>query len=396
VNKGTQQQPWGFTLRIRMNTYSVIMLGPSGSGKTVFLASLYKKLSTQGDTGFFLQVESAEKRKRLNNLYTQIAVDEKWPKGTTYSEVSEWTFTCRVQTEGLPIYSACQFTYLDYAGGRINDEMGEEDPEFDNQLKNADALLGLLDGQRLLALMQGEAFGRVWAVNDLPNMLNIMQEIQNKPIHFVISKWDIIEGRYTLEEIIDRLYKIDEFRNLIRTRSRGNIPIRLIPISAVGKDFATLQKDGSMSKNSQTLPKPFQVEVPLACVLPDMIQTKLKEIMQQRKEIYDTPIDVQANVSFWDWLGELVGEAVSTVSHLLPKKYQFAADILERLIEFLDTPIEQKREVANNRMSQLQREKEEALKKVTDEETALNYIINCFLNIQNRLDYNFPESNLKQ
>jgi len=372
------------------------MLGPSGSGKTVFLASLYKKLSTQGDTGFFLQVESPEKRKRLNNLYTQIAVDEKWPKGTTYSEVSEWTFTCRVQTEGLPIYSACQFTYLDYAGGRINDEMGEEDPEFDNQLKNADALLGLLDGQRLLALMQGEAFGRVWAVNDLPNMLSIMQEIQNKPIHFVISKWDIIEGRYSLEEIIDCLYKIDEFRNLIRTRSRGNIPIRLIPISAVGKDFATLQKDGSMAKNSQALPKPFQVEVPLACVLPDMIQTKLKEIMEQKEEISDISIDVEANVTFWDWLGEIVGEAVSIVSQLLPKKYQLPADILERLIEFLDTPIEQKREVAKNRMLQLQREKEEALKKVTDEETALKYVIECFINIQNRLDYNFPESNLKR
>ncbi|WP_083580248.1 hypothetical protein [Planktothrix tepida] len=372
------------------------MLGPSGSGKTVFLASLYKKLSTQGDTGFFLQVESPEKRKRLNNLYTQIAVDEKWPKGTTYSEVSEWTFTCRVQTEGLPIYSACQFTYLDYAGGRINDEMGEDDPEFDNQLKNADALLGLLDGQRLLALMQGEALGRVWAVNDFPNMLNIMQEIQNKPIHFVISKWDILEGRYTLEEIIDCLYKIPEFNNLIRTRSRGNIPIRLIPISAVGKDFATLQKDGSMAKNFQALPKPFQVEVPLACVLPDMIQTKLKEIMEQKKEISDISIDVKANVTFWEWLGGIAGEAVSIVSQYLPKKYQFTADILERLIELLDTPIEQKRELANNRKLQLQREKEEALKKVTDEETALNYTIKCFLGIQNRLDYNFPESNLKR
>lgn len=45
------------------------MLGPSGSGKTVFLASMYKKLSTQGEHGFFLEIDGAEKRKRLNNIY---------------------------------------------------------------------------------------------------------------------------------------------------------------------------------------------------------------------------------------------------------------------------------------------------------------------------------------
>lgn len=97
------------------------MLGPSGSGKTVFLASMYKKLCTQGDNGFFLEIDSSEKRKRLNNIYTQIAIDEKWPKGTTYSEISEWNFTCRIQTDNLSIHSACQFNYLDYAGGRLTD-----------------------------------------------------------------------------------------------------------------------------------------------------------------------------------------------------------------------------------------------------------------------------------
>lgn len=60
-----------------MNNYSIIMLGPSGSGKTVFLSSLYKKLSTQSELGFFLQVDTAEKRKRLNNIYTQVAADDK-------------------------------------------------------------------------------------------------------------------------------------------------------------------------------------------------------------------------------------------------------------------------------------------------------------------------------
>ena len=98
----------------------------------------------------------------MNNIYRQIAVDEKWPKGTTYSEVSEWTFTCRVQTKDLSIYSACEFTYLDYAGGRLTDEREEEDCEFENKRKNAEALLGLLDGQRLCALMRKEKLGTLF------------------------------------------------------------------------------------------------------------------------------------------------------------------------------------------------------------------------------------------
>ncbi|NER05470.1 MAG: hypothetical protein F6K17_24190, partial [Okeania sp. SIO3C4] len=81
-----------------MNTYSVIMLGPRGSGKTVFLSSMYNKLSTQGKLGFFLKVEGTEKRKRLNKIYTKVAFEEEWPMGTQMAEVSEWEFTCCVQT----------------------------------------------------------------------------------------------------------------------------------------------------------------------------------------------------------------------------------------------------------------------------------------------------------
>ena len=111
-----------------MNNYSIIMLGPSGSGKTVFLSSLYKRLSTQSELGFFLQVDTVAKRKRLNNIYTQVAIEEKWPAATRYDQVSEWTFTCRVQNPSdLSIHDACSFTYLDYAGERITDETDDED-----------------------------------------------------------------------------------------------------------------------------------------------------------------------------------------------------------------------------------------------------------------------------
>ncbi|MCF4968671.1 hypothetical protein [Nostoc sp. CMAA1605] len=383
-----------------LNTYTVIMLGPRGSGKTVYLASMYKKLSTQGKQGFFLEVDSSEKRKRLHNIYTQIAIDEKWPKGTTYDEVSEWTFTCRVQTENLNIYSACRFKYLDYAGGRLTDEMEDEDTSFDNKLKNSDALLGILDGQKLKALMRNENLGKFWLVNELPNMLNIMQGSQ-KPIHFVISKWDTLINEYSLEQLRDRLLEIEEFRNLIQARNEARLPVRLIPISSVGMGFAELQPDGSMAKTG-SLPNPFLVEMPLACILPDMIKTTLEELIKKQEGL-SKPIEVKPNLSFWERLKQVVGGVgkvgIGIVKELLPKKYRFAEDILEDLIDFLDDlekPAQQKREAAAKRTEELRRKQAESQRKVTDEATALKHVVNCFISLTDELESKFPGSNLKK
>ncbi|NJM23461.1 MAG: hypothetical protein HC907_34930 [Richelia sp. SM1_7_0] len=370
------------------------MLGSSGSGKTVFLSSLYKRLSTQGELGFFLEVDGEEKRKRLINLYKQVAIEKKWPPGTKYSEISEWIFTCSVQTQELPIYSACQFEYLDYAGGRLTDESEEEDYEFEGKLKNADALLGLLDGQRLRSLMRNEQLGTIWAISDLPNILSVMQRNKN-PVHFVISKWDILEEEYSLEEIRNRLFQIEEFKNLVNLRNKAGSPIRLIPISAVGKGFATLQPDGSMLKKLEGLPQPFQVEIPLACVLPDMIQAQLKELVQKREQEENTVIEVKPSLSLWDTLSQAFGVGLRVIRDVLPKKYQFADDILESLIQLADESAQQKQEAAIKRTEELRQKQAESLNKVSSEETALKYAIDCFISIRSQLDYQFPESNLK-
>lgn len=379
-----------------MNNYSIIMLGPSGSGKTVFLSSLYKKLSTQSNLGFFLQVDTAEKRKRLNNIYTQVATDEKWPAGTRYSEVSEWQFTCRVQNPSdLSIYDACSFTYLDYAGGRITEEADEEDEssDFSDRFKAADALVGLLDGQKLCALMRKERLGTVWAVKDLRNMIDEMQN-SLKPVHFVISKWDVVEQSYTLEEIRDQLLEIDEFKNLVRLRNQAGSPVRLIPVSAVGKGFAVSQADGSMKKTGE-LPKPFQVEVPLACILPDMIQMMIEDLVKKRESELEIPIEVKAEIGFFDFLGQLFAGGLKEFQEFLPRKYQFADNVLQTLIEWAETPAQQKVDFAAKRTEELRREQAESLKKVADEESALAHSINCFVSIQNQLAYRFPSSELR-
>ena len=374
------------------------MLGPSGSGKTVFLSSLYKRLSTQSELGFFLQVDTVAKRKRLNNIYTQVAIEEKWPPATRYDQVSEWTFTCRVQNPSdLSIHDACSFTYLDYAGERITDETDDEDGgvEFDNRLKNADALLGLLDGQRLCSLMKDEKVGKVWAIKDMGNMIQEMQKMEGlkKPVYFVISKWDIVEQSYSLEQIRERLLEIDEFKNLIKLRNQAKSTVRLIPVSAVGKGFAISQPDGSMKKTGE-LPKPFQVEVPLACILTDKIKQQIEEILKKRESEQAKNTEVKPDIDFFDWLGQLFAGGLKTVQDFLPRKYQFADGVLKTLIDWAETPAIQKVAYAARRTEELRREQAESLIKVANEESALAHAVNCFVSIQNQLAYRFPASEL--
>ncbi len=236
-------------------TYNVVILGPSGSGKTVFLGSMYHKLSTQGESGFFLAVDDAQ-RIILNQIYTEVATGKKWPESTQFvNGISNWTFTCKIQTQ-KGIYSACQFQYTDYSGEILTE--GKDDrtqvEKFGETIKNADVLLGLIDGSRLLSYIKGEESGNIWVTKELANVLNLMQNT-NESIHFIISKWDLIEDEYTLEEVKNHLLEIEQFRNIIMNRSNNNGNdkgvIRLIPVSSVGKGFAEQQTDGSMKKTGK-------------------------------------------------------------------------------------------------------------------------------------------------
>src|SRR5437867_4188098 len=105
-----------------ISNYDIIVLGPSGSGKTVFLASMFKKLSQHSrDLPFFIET-SANKLRQLIDKYAQVANPfASWPAGTMFSEVSEWEFICSVRSPTGDHFKALQFTYLDYAGGRITD-----------------------------------------------------------------------------------------------------------------------------------------------------------------------------------------------------------------------------------------------------------------------------------
>jgi hypothetical protein len=361
-----------------MYSYQIMMLGPRGSGKTVYLGSLFQKLSTQGEWEFFLETDS-EKCKKLNKIYAEVATGTKWPSATQTKEVSQWDFTCRVEISSTR-YSACQFVYVDYAGGRITDDEMENNSEFNEQLHRSDILLGLLDGAKICALMKDEDQGLYWLINELKNIIDIMMIAGEKPIHFVISKWDVVESSgYSLTQVKRKLLDSSEpFSNLVRNRKQKNTTTRLIPVSSVGQGFAKLSFDGSMEKIRGKLPKPFQVEVPLACVLPDLILIKQKELDKKASQERGRSTTVTPSLTWQEELGKKVPGWLRGITGL--KKAAGSAE-------------EKKRE-ADKRSEELRRQQAAALNKIADERSALESVLNSFVFIQNRLYANFPDSDL--
>ena len=379
-----------------MKNYKILTLGASGSGKTVFLASMFKALSIQGEHSFYLEVEDRAKRKLLNAIYLQIITGDNWPQGTKYSEVSEWTYTCRVKTPPAGDYAACQFTYFDYAGGRVTD-MNEEDAQFEDLVKQADTILGLLDGRKILAWMNGG--NDLVIASFLEDLASILRRMHgcNVPIHFVISKWDLLENKFSLKQVRDRLLTIPEFEQVVQSRKSVDSPVRIIPVSSVGAGFATLEPDGSMKKTPGAVPCPFQVEVPVACVLPDALKAKLSEKAKEREQIEKTDRGPEnISLSLIEIISQFIVDraldlALDQLFSGLPENFQFPKLILNNLDNFIFF----EHRINNlKRLEKLRVERDASLKLVKDEETSLNHAIYSFLYIEEKLEGDFPESNL--
>ncbi len=353
-----------------MKTYKILTLGASGAGKTVFFASMFKYLSIQREHGFYLEVEHDRERKILNAIYTELIAGGIWPKGTKSNEISEWTYTCLVKNPNLDYFPVAQFTYFDYAGGRFT-EMDVDDTELQDIIKQADTILGLLDGKNIRDLMtkENQVYVNAFLTKDLPNIIKWMFAC-GVPINFVVSKWDLLENNFSLKQIRNRLLEIPQLKDLIRQRNQEGYPVRLIPVSSVGTGFARPKPDGSMEKIPGSIPHPFQVEVPIACVLPDEFKAKPSEVAKQRENLSkqgQTPFQVVG-------MSKLIFEKLLTNSlgYKLKKIKESTQEISEMLRQTRDASLEM----------------------VKNKETALEHAIDSFLYIQNELYSSFPDSEI--
>jgi GTPase SAR1 family protein len=382
-----------------VNNYNIIVLGPSGSGKTVYLASMFKKLSTQSlDLPFFIET-NANQRKQLIDKYNQMAnPSATWPKGTTFAEVSEWKFFCSIRSPAGGHFQALQFTYLDYAGGRITDvqpeDENEEEDQFEERATKADAVLGLIDGQRLLDFMNNPSSNtsKTFVLRDLSATITLMQKCQG-PIHFVITKWDLLEDLYSLGKIRKSLLQIEEFNNIIQQRRD---PVWLIPVSSVGKGFAEPQLDGSMRKTGANI-KPLYVEMPFCCVLPDCLRNDVKRLLREEAVVQET-VDKLSNqptprlaVPVWK---RMLGGALRFTGGTLNILFGLDDSLFRELGRHFDLLVRNKEDELRKERERLYNKQKETLQQVVDRKTAVNHALTCFEHVQVGLKLKFPEANL--
>ena len=290
-----------------MKTYKLFAMGARSAGKTCFLAAFYKQLSvTTKDTIFSLvplekarfigKKDSPTKENRLINIYNQIESSGDWPLGT--QDIEDWEFDCVVQTKNGR-FDILRLIYHDYRGGLLTDDsdndiiLKEDLEQVERKLKSSDAVLFFIDGHKLLNYLEGKNpnYGSSLS-DDLNHLLPRMHRMGAKPVQFIITKWDLFETKqskkFSLAEIKERLLENEQFAELVNFQRENKRKTRLIPVSAVGKGFATISEDQTIKKIPNVKAKPYQVEMTLACMLVDGFDSAYKKIYPwQRKTLDD-------------------------------------------------------------------------------------------------------------
>ncbi|MBV9174836.1 MAG: hypothetical protein JOZ81_32640 [Chloroflexi bacterium] len=384
-----------------MKTYNVLVLGPSGSGKTVFLGSMYNKLSIQrSDVGFLLRTSDSQ-RMQLLGVYDTVrdASAQKWPAPTKPADTSQWTFTCRVRIADGRLTDALQINYWDYAGELLTSPTAETaaSTEILTRSETADALVALIDGWKVFAALNDITPVSGTIFSDLDYLLPMIENNPN-PVQFVVTKWDLLEDRYSLEDVKSLLRRSDLFDHFLRSRHSSPAAVRLIPVSSVGRGFAAMKiHDGSaMMEKTGAQPRPFQVEMPLACVLPDQLTKQLEEVKVRKTQLAQQTPSAKPTYTFSDLAAGTVANVFRIIRLFLPANYQFSEAGLLALAQFSDRRIARRREEAARMQQELMAKRDASLRDVTNEETAVNHVIDSFLFLVHTLEMEFPTSDLRE
>jgi len=257
-------------------TFRVVALGLQGSGKTLLLTSIYRRLQVPGDRGYYLRTPY-EQLIELNRWYQETAnTDTDWPRGTSRGEMREFEFSLMTHLDDGPV-TVFNLGYLEYPGELLTDPEapgGTAQARLLESVSTADALIGIIDGLRVLQTYRGEQRGKVLLQTTLDAMVHTMLSAR-APLVFVITKWDLLDQLHAdenvrLEIVRDLLMGVEGFRDLVRVHSARRV-IRLIPVTAVGHDFAELN-DGQVRKKPHGHFEPINVEAALSAVVPDILR----------------------------------------------------------------------------------------------------------------------------
>lgn len=311
----------GGVVAVDTPTFRVVALGLQGSGKTLLLASMYRRLQTPGDRGWYLRAPYGQLIE-LNRWCQQVADPaEDWPRGTSRGEMREFEFDVMTEVRSAA-EAVLRLGYLEYPGELLTDP---DAPGSTAQARllgaigDADALIGIIDGLRLRQAYAGEARGMIILQAALDAMIHAMLGA-SCPIAFVITKWDLLDDVHPDENtrlhiVRTLLMGVDGFRDLVRVQGARRV-IRLVPVTAVGHDFAVLD-GGAVRKRPDGRFRPALVDVPLSAVIPDVLQqvdlaldnaTRQAVLAEARRRLRMGPME--ALQSLTAFAGERAGRAL--------------------------------------------------------------------------------------
>jgi hypothetical protein len=261
-------------------TFRIVALGLNGAGKTVLLASQFHKLSEPVAGRRYFLDGHWEQDTRLAMIYASVGdTSAPWPAGTRIGDTREFIFECKAfgrADEERPVF---RISYLDYAGDLLETHPDDQAArgELEARVDAAHGLLVIIDGRRVLQLLRDEQDGRDYLDRIRP-LLGLARRA-SCPVQLILTKWDLVrsfgespDDEELLQEVSSRLMADGHVKALVRAHDQLRQEVRLIPVSAVGSEFAQLCEDGRVVKRKDGTLDPIHVDVPLCAVLPDILR----------------------------------------------------------------------------------------------------------------------------
>lgn len=268
--------------------FKVLSLGLSGSGKTVFLACMFYEMYVANHERRSFHIEtSAENAKILSGIRESVVdSDREWPSGTGLGDTKEFLFDVVVKDRDRKD-TVLQFSYLDYPGELfehtshadplVEETKNEQLEELERQSQHAHAIFAVIDGRKMVQYLRGERAGQIYMQATISPMLAMVGS-STCPVHFLLTKWDLVrdvgedipgDPNSCLARVRSALHEHPAIGAMIRSGVPGGRRVRLIPVSAVGPNFAELTDEGEVVKVAGAVAEPTNLDIPLSAIVPD-------------------------------------------------------------------------------------------------------------------------------
>jgi hypothetical protein len=216
-----------------------------------------------------------------------------------------------------------QLGYLEYAGGLLTDAQAPgatAQQDLLDRIESAHALLGIIDGYRIRQCLDGHPEGIMRLQQSLTAMISLMM-LASSPVTFVITKWDLlrdidVDDDARLRRVRKFLMSNQGFNDLVEAHSAHRV-VRLIPVSAVGPDFAELDPSGLVAKLPDGQMRPANVDVPLSAVVPDVFEQVERAMDRAKLQAALQQVSRQSRVGPAAALAELGAYVADTASKVL-------------------------------------------------------------------------------